>query len=66
MVVTARGEVFNIPVDKGGYENITRTRERMERDAQWSPDGKHIAYISDATGETELYLQDSEGASLPS
>ena len=22
---------------------------------------KHIAYISDATGETELYLQDSEG-----
>jgi len=61
MVVTARGEVFNIPVDKGVTKNITRTPGAHERDAQWSPDGKHIAYISDATGETELYLQDSEG-----
>ena len=61
MVVTARGEVFNIPVDKGVTKNITRTPGAHERDAQWSPDGKYIAYISDATGETELYLQDSEG-----
>ena len=61
MVVTARGEVFNIPVDKGVTKNITRTPGAHERDAQWSPDGKHIAYISDATGETELYLQDFEG-----
>ena len=59
--MTARGEVFNIPVDKGVTKNITRTPGAHERDAQWSPDGKHIAYISDATGETELYLQDSEG-----
>ena len=38
---------------------ITRTPGAHERDAQWSPDGKCIAYISDATGETELYLQDA-------
>ena len=40
-------------------KNITRTPGAHERDAQWSPDGKCIAYISDATGETELYLQDA-------
>jgi tricorn protease len=58
LVVTARGEVFNLPVEKGVTKNITRTPGAHERNAQWSPDGKHIAYISDATGETELYLYD--------
>mgnify|MGYP000846302749 CR=1 FL=1 len=59
VVVTARGEVFNLPSTKGVTKNITRTPGAHERDAQWSPDGKYIAYISDATGETELYLQDA-------
>ena len=59
VAVTARGEVFNVPAAKGVTKNITRTPGAHERDAQWSPDGKFIAYISDATGETELYLQDA-------
>jgi len=62
MVVTARGEVFNVPVDKGVTKNITRSPGAHDRDAHWSPDGKSIAYISDATGETELYLQDATGS----
>ena len=32
-----------------------------EREAQWAPDGRSIAYISDQTGETELYLRPAEG-----
>lgn len=59
VVITARGEVFNLPATKGVTKNITRTPGAHERSAQWSPDGKSIAYISDATGETELYLQDA-------
>lgn len=62
LVVTARGEVFNIPADKGVTKNITRSPGAHDRDAEWSPDGKSIAYISDATGETELYLQDATGS----
>lgn len=58
MAVTTRGEVFNIPVEKGVSKNITRTPGAHEREAQWSPDGKYIAFISDRTGETELYLQE--------
>ncbi len=61
VVVTARGEVFNLPVEKGVTKNIVRTPGAHERSATWSPDGKHIAYISDATGETELYMQPAEG-----
>ena len=61
MVITARGEVFNVPTEKGVIKNLTRTPGAHERDAQWSPDGKYITYISDQTGETELYLQPAEG-----
>ena len=58
MAVTARGEVFNVPVKAGVTRNITRTPGANERGAEFSPDGKYIAYISDRTGETEIYLQD--------
>ncbi len=58
LAVTARGEVFNVPAEKGVSKNVTRTPGAHERDAQWSPDGKYIAFISDRTGETEIYLQE--------
>jgi tricorn protease len=61
LIVTARGEIFDLPVDKGVTKNRTRTPGVHERSAQWSPDGKYVAYISDATGETEIYLQKAEG-----
>lgn len=61
MAVTARGEVFDVPAaTKGVTRNITRTPGANERGAQWSPDGKYVAYISDRTGETEIYLYDVE------
>ena len=56
--VTARGEVFDVPVGKGITRNITQTPGANERSATWSPDGKYIAYISDITGENEVYLYD--------
>lgn len=62
IVITSRGEVFNLPVDKGVTKNITRSAGQHDRKAQWSPDGKQIAYISDGTGETELYLQQATGS----
>ena len=58
LAVTTRGEVFNLPADKGVTKNITRTPGAHEREAAWSPDGQYIAYISDTTGETEIYLQE--------
>ena len=60
VAVTARGEVFNVPVKPGVTKNITRTPGANEREADFSPDGKYIAYISDKTGETEVYLHDTE------
>jgi tricorn protease len=56
VAVTARGEVFNVPVYEGVTKNLTRTPGANERGGSISPDGKYIAYISDKTGETEVYL----------
>lgn len=61
LAVTARGEVFDVPAEKGVTRNITRTPGAHEREANWSPDGKYIAYISDRTGETEVWLQPATG-----
>ena len=57
--VVARGEVFDVPVGKGITRNITQTPGANERAATWSPDGKYIAYISDSTGENEVYLYEA-------
>ena len=63
LAVTARGEVFNVPAGEGVTRNLSRTPGANERGAEWSPDGKSIAYISDRTGETEIWLQDAEDES---
>lgn len=62
LAVTARGEVFDVPAAKGVTKNITRSPGAHDRNARWSPDGRRVAYISDATGETELYVQEAGGS----
>ncbi len=51
----ARGDVFTVPAKYGPTRNLTRTPGVHERASKWSPDGKWISYISDATGEDEIY-----------
>jgi tricorn protease len=60
VVVTTRGEVFDVPATSGVTRNISRTPGANERSAKWSPDGGHIAWISDSTGETELWIATAE------
>ncbi len=60
-VLAARGEVFTVPVEKGPTRNLTRSSGANDRSATWSPDGKNIAYISDASGEDEIWIVDQAG-----
>ncbi len=62
VVVEARGDIWTLPADKGGpARNLTRTDGIAERDPVWSPSGKWIAFLSDATGEYEIYITQSDG-----
>jgi tricorn protease len=64
-VFTARGDVFTVPAEHGDIRNVSRTQGVREKDAVWSPDGRFIAYWSDATGEEELYVAAQDGKSKP-
>ncbi len=61
-VFAARGDVFTVPAKDGNTRDLTNSSGAVERNVCWSPDGKWIAYISDETGEDEIYLITQDGA----
>lgn len=63
-VVEARGELFTLPAHHGITRNLTQTSGVHERNPVWSPDGKWIAYISDETGEDEIYIRSEDGREI--
>ena len=54
-----------MPAKYGPTRNLTRTPGVHERDSKWSPDGKWISYISDATGEDEIWIAPQDGQGAP-
>jgi tricorn protease len=60
-VFEAHGEVLTAPAEKGDIRNLTNTPGVMERDPSWSPDGKWVAYLSDESGEYQLFLKNPDG-----
>lgn len=60
-VLQARGDVFTVPAEHGPVLNLTRTSGIAERYPTWSPDGRHIAYWSDRSGEYELTIRPADG-----
>lgn len=61
VALEARGDIWTAPVKNGSPRNLTETSGAHERDPAWSPDGQWIAYLSDATGEYEVYVTQSDG-----
>jgi tricorn protease len=61
----ARGDIFSAPVEKGGTRNLTHSSNAHDKFPRWSPDGSRIAYISDRTGEEEVWVEAQDGLSQP-
>ena len=56
VLTTFRGDVFSVPATEGAVYNFTRTPGAHDRDAVWSPDGQWIAWLSDESGEYQVYV----------
>jgi tricorn protease len=61
-VVDARGSIFTVPAEHGSPRSLTTNHSGIhELNPAWSPDGKTIAYLSDKTGEFEIYTRPQMG-----
>jgi len=57
----ARGDVFTVPTKEGTWRDLTRSSGAADRSPVWSPDGKRIAWFSDASGEYRLMVGSQDG-----
>lgn len=62
VVFGARGDVYTLPAESGITRNLTESSGVHDRNVEWSPNGKYISFISDRTGEDEIYIQNQNGA----
>ncbi len=61
----ARGDIFTVPNKHGNTRNLTNTPGINEKYSYISPDGQWIAFVSDQTGEDEIYLLKPGGNAEP-
>ncbi|HMP92135.1 MAG TPA: hypothetical protein PKD90_04635, partial [Phnomibacter sp.] len=64
IVVDFRGDIITLPAQKGDPLNLTNPPGTHEKFPAWSPDGRSIAYFSDAGGEYALHIAPQD-ASAP-
>jgi tricorn protease len=65
VLFSARGDIFSVPAGEGTIHNLTNQQGVRAVYPTWSPDGKHIAYYSDETGEYEVYLLENQVNARP-
>ncbi|NJD17777.1 MAG: protease [Gemmatimonadetes bacterium] len=61
LLMEARGEVFTVPVESGNARNLTRSSGAADRQPVWSPDGKEVAWFSDAGDGYQLLVAPQDG-----
>ncbi len=65
VALAARGQIVSIATEHGDMRMIEKHDATRAQHPIWSPDGKKIAFISDRSGENEIWVTSSEGAGEP-
>lgn len=64
-IFDARGDIYTVPKENGMIRNLTQSQGIRDIYPSWSPDGKYISYVSDKTGEYEVYLLENKEEAQP-
>ena len=57
------GHIWRVPAGGGAAESLTQdSGVAVNYHPRFSPDGRHIAFISDRAGQTNLWIMDADGA----
>ncbi|HKV12208.1 MAG TPA: S41 family peptidase, partial [Thermoanaerobaculia bacterium] len=65
IALTARGQVFVVPVKTGRLVEATRKPGVRYREARFLPDGRSVVALSDETGEVEIWKLPANGVGKP-
>jgi len=58
----SRGQIVSLPVDGKGEARVLLAKDGVRyRLPELSADGKRLAYVSDETGEAQVYVADADG-----
>lgn len=60
LVFELLGDLYTLPVD-GGTARPLITGRAFQSQPRYSPDGRHLAYISDATGSDNIWIAAADG-----
>ena len=61
VVLTARGQLFVVPVEQGRLVEATRNPKVRYRNGRFMPDGKSLLGLSDESGEVEFWRVPANG-----
>ena len=65
VALEARGEIFIKASGDQGARNLTRSAAAHDRNPAWSADGSQLAWLSDASGEYQLFVADAAREGQP-
>ena len=55
-------DIWVVPADGTGTPKLLVGGDKAENTPRWSPDGKHLAFISTRGGEPQIYVADADGS----
>ena len=61
LLVSARGQVLSAPAENGDVFTLVAQPGARDQYPAWSSDGKQVAFVSDASGEEQVWLVPAAG-----